>query len=285
MTLTSLQIPVGDLTFDAVAAGPDAGEPVLLLHGFPESSWAWRHVQPALGEAGFHAVAPDQRGYSPGARPLDDEAYAIELLVGDALGLADHLGWDAFHVVGHDWGGVVAWHLAGRHPERIRSLAAVSTPHPQAFLDAKSAGPQPDGEDQGAKSSYMDFFRSDGAAEIVVADGGAVFRAALEGTGLDAASVDHYVARYDTVDAARGLLNWYRGAKPDDGTRVGTVTVPTLYAWSDADAVFGRFAAEHTADHVSGPYRFENLDGVSHWVPEEAPDRLVPLLLAHLAGS
>ena len=282
MTASSIQIPVGDLTFDAVADGPADGAPVLLLHGFPESSWAWRHVQPALAAAGLQTVAPDQRGYSDGARPVGDEAYAIERLVDDALGMADHLGWDTFHVVGHDWGGVVAWHLAGRHAARVRSLVAVSTPHPQAFLDAKAAGPQPDGEDQEAKSSYMDFFRSDGAAEIVVADGGSFFRAALEGTGLDAESVDHYVSRYSTAEQAQGLLSWYRGAQPDDGTRVGTVTVPTRYVWSDADAVFGRYAAEHTADHVSGPYQFDTLAGVSHWVLEEAPDALVPLLLAHL---
>ncbi|MCU1356880.1 MAG: alpha/beta hydrolase [Acidimicrobiales bacterium] len=283
MTASTLRIPVGDLTFDAVADGPEDGVPVLLLHGFPESSWAWRNVQPGLATAGFRTVAPDQRGYSPDARPTDAAAYAIEEVMADALGMADDLGWDSFHVVGHDWGGVVAWHLAGRHAARVRSLAAVSTPHPQAFLDAKSAGPQADGEDQAAKSSYMDFFREEGSEEVVVADGSAVFRAALAGTGLDDESVDHYIAQHDTAEKARGLLNWYRGATPDDGTRVGDVTVPTLYVWSDADAVFGRYAAEATAGHVTGPYRFETLAGVSHWIPEEAASQLTALLRDHLS--
>lgn len=285
MTATPLQLAVGDLTFDAVSDGPEGGEPVLLLHGFPESSWAWRHVQPALAEAGLHAVAVDQRGYSPGARPTDASEYAIEKLAHDAIHVADELGWDTFHVVGHDWGGVVAWHLAGRHPGKIQSLTAVSTPHPRAFLDARSAGPQVDGEDQAAKSSYVDLFRQPGTEDLMVADGSAVFRDALTGTGLDAESADHYVKQHDTAEAVAGLLNWYRGAKPEDGAKVGAVTVPTLYVWSDADAVFGRLAAERTADHVDGPYRFETLEEVSHWIPEEAAPQLTALLLEHIPAS
>jgi pimeloyl-ACP methyl ester carboxylesterase len=285
VTATSIQIPVGPLAFDAVTAGEPDGDPVLLLHGFPESSWAWRKVQPALAEAGLATVAPDQRGYSPGANPPDAEAFAMETLVSDALAIADHLGWDTFHVVGHDWGGVVAWHLGGRRPERIRSLTAISTPHPQALLDARAAGPQPDGSDQAAQSSYIDLFRAEGAEDFFLADESAGFRATLLGSGLDAESVDHYVGLHDTTERVRGLLNWYRAAQPDDGTKVGTVEVPTMYVWPDHDAVFGHLAATTTAAHVSGPYRFEILEGVSHWAPEEAPDQVTALVLDHISSS
>ena len=156
---------------------------------------------------------------------------------------------------------------------------------PKTIFQVCSAGPQADGEDQGAKSSYMDLFRAPGTEELMVADESAVFRSALIGTGLDAQSVDHYIARHATAEAVSGLLNWYRGADPADGTKVGTVAVPTLYVWSDADAVFGRLAADLTAGHVSGPYRFEALEGVSHWIPEEAAPRLSGLLLEHLSTT
>ncbi len=279
-----IELTLGPLTFDAVAEGPVDGEPVLLLHGFPESSHTWRHVQGPLAAAGFRTVAPDLRGYSPRARPADASDYAIEHLVADVVGLAAELGWDTFHLVGHDWGGALAWHVAGRHPELLRTLTVVSTPHPLAFAAAKRAGPSADGDDQAARSGYIHTFRQPGAEEPFLADDGALLRLLLEGSGLDAASADHYVARFATAEAVVGALNWYRGADPTDGAGMGPVTTPTLYVWSTDDIALGRTAAEGTADHVAGPYRFEVLDGVSHWIPEEAPDRLVALLLDHLGA-
>lgn len=286
MSAAHLELAVGDLTFDAVAWGPADGEPVLLLHGFPECAWAWRYVQPALADAGYRSVAPDLRGYSPGARPADAGAYAIGALVGDVLGLADALGWDRFHLVGHDWGGVAAWHTAGHAPGRVRTLTAVATPHPKAFADAKAGVGLVDGDDQAAKASYMDVFRSPGSEDLFLADGGAGFQAGLEATGLDADSAAHHVARGTaSAEAMVGMLNWYRGATPADADAVGTITSPTLYVWPDADAVFGPTAAHATAALVDGPYRFEALEGVGHWVPEEAHEQLVGLLLEHLVDA
>jgi pimeloyl-ACP methyl ester carboxylesterase len=117
--LNRIQIPVGEDVFDASVAGPEDGEVVLLLHGFPQTSWSWRHQLQALGDAGYRAVAPDQRGYSPGARPEEVERYAIPALVGDVIAIADELGAHRFHLVGHDWGAAVAWQVAGRHPDRL----------------------------------------------------------------------------------------------------------------------------------------------------------------------
>ena len=215
-----IDLSVGPLTFQAVAEGPADGVPVLLLHGFPESSWAWRFVQPALAAAGYRSVAPDLRGYSPGARPLDPQQYTISLLVDDVFGLADALGWERFHLVGHDWGGVAAWHAAGRDAARIRSLTVLSTPHPRAFAAAKS-GATEEGDDQAAKSAYMDVFRQEGSEDVFLADDGEVFRAGLVGFGLDDASAAHYVGLRTTRDALTGPLNWYRAPPRLMPTRSG----------------------------------------------------------------
>lgn len=278
-----LTLSVGPYSFDAWSDGPTEGEPVLLLHGFPESGRTWRLVQPALAAAGYRSVAPDLRGYSPGARPADVGEYTMEKLVGDVLGLADALGWKTFHLVGHDWGGAVAWQTAGRHPERIRTLTAVSTPHPGAFAAAKKAPVGEDGDDQEAKSSYIQTFRTEGAEELFLADDSAVFKAVLSGSGLGDDDVEHYVARFDSVEAVAGPLAWYRAADPADADGLGPITTPTLYVWSTEDIALGRTAAELTAQHVDGPYTFEVLEGVSHWIPEMAADALAGHLVEHLS--
>ncbi len=283
--LDQIQIPLGPYLFDAVAAGPADGEPVLLLHGFPETSWSWRFAQPALAEAGYRSVAPDLRGYSPGARPTDPSDYAIALLVGDVIGIADHLGWDRFHLVGHDWGGALAWQVAGRHPDRLITLTAVSTPHPKAFAMAKKAGPADGGDDQAEKSSYMQWFRTPGSEHEILAEGGETFRAGLVMMGLDQESADHYIDRFTDPAVLVGGLNWYRGADISDSDGMGPITMPTLYVWSTEDVALGRVAAEATAAEVDGPYTFEVLDGISHWIPEEAPDALLGHLLPHLAAN
>ena len=280
----ALTLELGPYTFDAVAAGPDDGEPVLLLHGFPESSWSWRLVQPVLAEAGYYSVAPDLRGYSPGARPAEASAYTVDELVGDVVGFADRLGWDGFHLVGHDWGGAIAWHTAGRHPERVRTLSVASTPHPGAFAAAKAAGPSPDGDDQNEKSGYMQVFRQEGSENLFLADDGAGFRLGMAAAGLDEESIEHYYARLSTPEAMVGALNWYRGADPTDSSGMGPIGMPTLYVWSDGDVALGPTAARATADYVEGPYRFEVLEGVTHWIPEQAAERLGALLVDHLAS-
>src|SRR4051812_27824865 len=134
--METIEIPVGGMTFTARVAGPSDGRLVFLLHGFPESSYSWRHQLGALAAAGYRAVAPDQRGYSPGARPEAIEAYAVPHLVADVLAMADDMGGHEIDVIGHDWGGSVAWQLAGRFPERLRTLTVLSTPHPAAFTSA-----------------------------------------------------------------------------------------------------------------------------------------------------
>jgi pimeloyl-ACP methyl ester carboxylesterase len=272
-----LQLPVGDLVFDALATGPRDGRLVLLLHGFPQTSHSWRGVWPALADAGLRVVAPDQRGYSPGARPDGVEAYRTPHLVADVVGMLDALGADRADIVGHDWGAAVAWQLAGRRPERVRTLTAVSVPHPVAFVEALRTD-----DDQRRRSAYMGDFGRPGYESELLADDAAGLREVFG--SVPEVDLDHVLARLGQPEVLRRCLDWYAAQSLEDATGLGPVTAPTLHVWSDDDRALGRAGAEGTARHVAGPYRFEVLEGVTHWVPEQAADRLAALVLEHLAA-
>jgi pimeloyl-ACP methyl ester carboxylesterase len=269
-----MQIPTAAGQFDALTAGPADGRPVLLLHGFPESSLQWTEQLAVLGGAGCRAVAVDQRGYSPGVRPDQVADYRMDDLVGDVLAIADRLGWRRFDLVGHDWGAMVAWATAAAASDRVHTLTAVSVPHPDAFQYALRADP-----DQQQRSAYMQVFRSAGAERSLLADDAKKLRRIYD-FKIPEQHVDEYVRRLSEPGALTAALNWYRATRYM-GT-VGPVSVPTLYVWSTEDVAIGSTAALAAADHVTGPYRFEMLEGVSHWIPEEAPNAMNRLLLEHL---
>jgi pimeloyl-ACP methyl ester carboxylesterase len=308
--LHDLEVSARGLTFNAVEVGPGDGRAVLFLHGFPQTSYSWHHQLEALGAARYRALAFDQRGYSPKARPPTVDDYRIAELAADVLAVADHWGLDRFDLVGHDWGAMVAWVVAGRHPDRVRTLTAVSVPHPRAFAAAFGAGTSDSQEsgagggggasrsekdtagdaDQRQRSSYIEVFRAEGGVAeraLLGEDGsGSGLRAMFDASGLssDTDEVRQFVATMLEPGALTAALNWYRATEPHALTDVGAITVPTLYVWSDEDIALGRMAAEATVDWVSGPYRFEVLEGVSHWIPETAPRELNRLLLEHLAA-
>lgn len=267
------------LRFDVTDTGPADGEAVALLHGFPQTPGSWSGVVPHLVEAGYRVLLPAQRGYSPGARPPGRRSYRLDLLVDDMVAMADAAGVERMHVVGHDWGGAVAWGLGARAPHRLRTLTVVSTPHPQAMYASFVRS------DQALRSWYMAFFQLPGVPEAgMLAQGGRRLEKTLVDSGLPAEHAKEFVAHMREPGALSAALNWYR-AMPFGGSRVfggGPIQVPTLYVWSSGDFALGRKAAELTARHVAGPYRFEVLDGVSHWVPEQAPDRLAALVLQQL---
>jgi pimeloyl-ACP methyl ester carboxylesterase len=276
--IRDVHLTANGLDFDALASGPAEGELVLLLHGFPETSHSRRHLMPTLAAAGYRVVAPDGRGVSAGARPLEVSAYSIEHLVGDVLGLADQLGAARFHLVGHDWGGAVAWQVAGRHPERLRTLTVVSTPHPAAFRRAL----HDPSTDQATRSGYMQIFRSPEGEDMWLGRGVDGLRDMYEQAGLTRDQAEPYVQVFSERATLTAFLNWYRAADPTSAAGMKPITTPTLYVWSTEDLALGREAAEWTAEHVVGYYRFEVFEGVSHWIPEQAPERLNALLLAHL---
>jgi len=270
------------LTFDVRDSGPADGEAVVLLHGFPESSTSWDHVLPGLNGGGYRTLAPDQRGYSSRARPRGIRSYKIATLADDVLALADQAEIGRFHLVGHDWGGGVAWQLAASHPDRLRSLTSLSTPHPRAMTTAMVRS------DQALRSWYMLAFQIPRLPErLMLADEGRRLRKALADSGLSEPYLGTYVRAMLEPGALTAALNWYRavplGAR--EGRHLGPITVPTLYVWSTGDTALGRAAAERTAAQVTARYRFEVLDEVSHWIPEERPGTVVTMLLDHLQGD
>jgi pimeloyl-ACP methyl ester carboxylesterase len=276
-----MHLAVGDLTFSAGIEGPDAGRPVLLLHGFPQSGRCWSRVVPLLTAAGLRAITPDLRGYSPGARPDEVSAYSPAALIGDVLGLLDALGLSTVDLVGHDWGAWLAWQVAVRHPQRVRSLVAVSIPHPVAFARAMAADP-----DQRQRSAYIALFRQEGTAEHALLDGDAArLRAVFDDSGLSDAEIDAYVEPLQAPGALTGALSWYRAVSLADVEELGPVPGPTTFVWSDRDRAVGRTAAQACSDHVSGPYRFIELPGVSHWIPEQAPEATAGAILGQVAAT
>lgn len=275
-----IKIPVGDLTFDALAAGPEDGALVLLLHGFPQTSYSWRHQIGPLAEAGFRVVAPDQRGYSPGARPPAVDDYGRSQLVGDVLGFAAAAGADRFHLVGHDWGGAVAWQVAGRHADRLLTLSVLTTPHPVAFGQALRGEL---GGDQQSRSTYMALFRQEGSEDQFLADDAQFFHMMFAATGLSVDEAAPYIEALGSREALGAALNWYRAASLTDA-ELEPITTPALYVWSTEDPAIAPEAAEATARVLPASARVVRLDGIGHWIPEQAPDRLTALLLEHLAG-
>ena len=280
------------LTFDVLEGGPVDGPPVVLLHGFPVDATSWSLVAQRLHAARIRTLAPDQRGYSPGARPHGIHAYAVRHLVGDVIALLDSVGLARAHVVGHDWGGAVAWQCAIRHPERVASLTVLSTPHPDAFAQALR------GWDQARRSWYMLAFQLPWLPERLMARD---FARRLTKTGLPAAFADHYARLFARPGDLTGPVSWYRAALTRPGrqpwTREGrppatptggggrhTVIVPTTYVWGRDDFALGREAAERTGAHVSGDYRFVEL-AAGHWLPETHPDEIAREVLDRIAAA
>ena len=276
------------LTFDVTVGGPLDGPPVVLLHGFPQDASSWDQVVGALHEAGCRTYRPDQRGYSPGARPRSVSAYRLSHLVADVLALVDGIGAEQVHLVGHDWGGGVAWAFAGAHPERVRSLTVFSTPHPEAMAWAYLHGLR-----QLLSSWYMVLFALPLLPELLL--GGRVDRSFVTAS-LPREAAARYARRFPTRASMRGPLNWYRaeGLVPGIGrivrARLGgppmesvpSSTVRTRFVWGAHDVALGRAAAERTSRFVTGPYTFVELEA-GHWLPELNPAQVADAVLATIA--
>jgi pimeloyl-ACP methyl ester carboxylesterase len=271
------------LTFDALTAGAPDAPLVLLLHGFAESMHCWRAQAAALANAGYRAVAPSQRGYSPGARPdtTSTANYQIDRLMDDAMAIVAVCGYGdrRFHLVGHDWGGSIAWSLADRFPQRLASLTVLSRPHPNAFNRALQ---MPDGE-QAQRSRHHKAFLEPDAADVVLAEDARWLRERLAANGVPAAAIKAHLGVLGNKDTMEAALAWYRARGAIRGP-LGMMEVPTLYIWGDADDTVGRIAAQGTKDFVAAPYRFEVLPGVGHFAADQVPDRVSQLLLQHLAA-
>lgn len=253
-------------------------ETVILLHGFPQSRTSWRELTPQLVDRGYRVIAPDQRGYSPGARPRRRRDYTLDKLAGDVIALADAADVERFHVLGHDWGGAVAWALGANHSDRVASVTSLSTPHPQAMISSLVSS------DQLLRSWYMLFFQLPVIPELMVTNPilSGRFKSTLSSSGLPAAQVEENVEMLARGSASGGF-NWYRALPLSWPQSVGSVKSPTLYIYGDADFALGPKAAELTRRYVDATYRFVSLLGAGHWLPETDADKVAPLLLEHLA--
>src|SRR4051794_14688880 len=258
-------------------ADEGAGPAVVLLHGFPDSSRLWRNQVPALVDAGFRVIAPDLRGFGESDKPDDVADYAIRHSIADVVAILDALEIERAHVVGHDWGAAVAWLFAAFVPARVDRLVALSVPHP-ATLRKRTI-------EQREKGWYQLWFQFEGVAdELLPLDDWQLMRELLRGAG----DIELYVADLSRPGALTAALNWYRAnAAPqrelEPPPPVPAVAAPTLGVWSSGDNYLTEEPMLSSGEHVGGPWRYERIEGASHWMQLDAPDRLNELLLEFLA--
>lgn len=266
------------LVFDVLDEGPVDGDPVVLLHGWPERATSWRHVAPLLHAAGYRTFAPDRRGFSPGARPKRRRDYTMPKLTDDIAALIEEIGAPV-HLVGHDWGSAIAWCVAGHHPDLVRSLTAVSVGHPAAFMKAMVKS------DQARKSWYMGLFQLPVLPELVVRRQSEWFELQLRKGGMSEEDVARFRAEIVEDGAFPTSIGCYRAVPlTHPGYTRFRVSAPTTMVWSTGDVALGRWGVEHSAEWCDGPFELAVLEDASHWIPTEAPESLADLVLARIRG-
>lgn len=248
------------LRFAVSDQGPIDGPPVALLHGFPQDHTTWNAVVPHLTAAGVRTLALEQRGYGTDNTPRAVNRYRLDTLAGDVLAMLDAAGLARAHIVGHDWGGAVAWHLAGTS-DRVLSMTCLSTPHPGALMRSMVRSRQ------ALSSYYMALFQVPALPERLLAP---KLRGLYRSTGLSRDDADRYAARFADPASLRGGINWYRAMARHRLTTPRS-RVPTTYVWGRQDFALGAVAARGTADFARADYRFVEIEA-GHWLPETAPE-------------
>jgi pimeloyl-ACP methyl ester carboxylesterase len=272
MDPTSRILPVNGIRLHVVEAGPPDGPLVILLHGFPDFSWGWRHQLEPLAAAGYRVVVPDQRGYALSDKPRGPDAYRLDVLVADVIALADACGGGAFRLVGHDWGGIVAWETAIRYPERVEQLVILNAPHPDVGYRAVRRRPR-----QLLRSWYVGFFQIPGVPEFLLRlRRFALLRRALTGSArpgtFSQEELNRYVEAWSSPGTLTAMLNYYRALRRK-ARRVPAARVepPTLILWGVRDRFLERVVAELSLDLCQNG-RIQYFDTATHWVLlEEAP--------------
>lgn len=280
MTASQHMVLANGLRFGTMVDGPADGELVILLHGFPEGAEMWLRQIGALAKAGYLAVAPDLRGYGKTDAPEGVAAYAIHNLVDDVAALVKAFGRTCAHIAGSDWGALVAWYFASRHPEMTKTLTALSVGHPAALAAASA-----EDKDQQDRSRYVGLFLLEGKAEQVLAEENyrrlrAMFTRGPNPDAMPRSVIETFVRSVSRSGRLTAALNYYRanlsGVKtwaslsPDDVK----VIAPTTLIWGDQDPALGRRSAEDTANYMTGEYRLVVLEGAGHWLQFERPDEV-----------
>jgi pimeloyl-ACP methyl ester carboxylesterase len=278
----TLRLRANGITLHAIAAGPRAGRLVLLLHGFPEFSWGWRRQIGPLAAAGLRVVAPDLRGYNLSDKPAEVAAYGLDTVADDILGLADALGRSGFAVVGHDWGAILAWHLAGRNPARLDRAAILNGPHPATLFRHMRRHPL-----QALRVGYIGAFQLPFVPEALLrAADFAALRGAMRATAsagsFTAGDFGAYRTAWAQPGALRGMLNWYRALlRHRPAPTPERITVPVRIIWGDRDIALHRRLAEAGLALCDQGEAF-HLPRATHWVQHDAPEEVNRLLLDFL---
>ena len=281
VSLRRIKLPLA--TLHVAEAGPPAGQPVLLLHGFPEFWWGWRHQIGPLAAAGFRVIAPDLRGYNQSDKPTDLDSYRLDRLGSDVVALADALGHERVHLAGHDWGGIVACWVAARHPERVIRLAILNAPHPDAVWPTIRRDPV-----QLLRSFYVGLFQPPAIPEAFLrANDYAALARALTATSrpgtFGEGELDRYRESWRQPGALTAMLNWYRALVRRRPERTGRVRAPTLVLWGVRDHALGPTVASESVSFCDRGLvqRFET---ATHWLQHEEPEAVNAALLAFLNG-
>ena len=275
----TFRVEANGLWFHGLAAGPDDGPLVLLLHGFPEFSWGWRHQIGPLAAAGFRVVAVDQRGYGGTDKPPGVGSYRLDVLADDAAALVAALGHTDAVLVGHDWGGIVAWWTAVRHPHAVRRLVILNAPHPAVLPGFLLSDPW-----QLLKSWYVAFFQLPGVPEWLLARRDfEALRASMRNSALPGAFSREELSRYQEAWAAPGalsaMLNWYRAIWFPRQDADPAIVQPTLILWGDQDRFLKPGLAEASV-RLCGDGEIRHFPGATHWLQHEFPAEVNAALLA-----
>jgi len=276
------RVSVGEVTLHVVCAGPKEGTPVILLHGFPEFWYGWRHQIPALALAGYRVIVPDQRGYNTSDKPDDVRAYRVDALADDVLGLMDVYGLERACVVGHDWGAAVAWRTAGRAPERVERLAILNVPHPSVMMKTLRSDPR-----QLMRSWYMFFFQLPWAPEALLGRKGAAGLAGM----MRKSSIPGSFPREDLAlyrdawtqpGAIRAMLGWYRAMMRHPAPPIDDVIQPrTLVLWGKRDTALGSAMVQPSVE-MCRDGELVWFPEATHWVQHDAAEQVNEALLRFL---
>lgn len=264
MKVEKKEIQMNGMTYTVREAGMDnKGELVILLHGFPECSIIWEKTMEKLSDLGYRCLAPDQRGYSEGARPDGYENYAVNILADDVAAFAKKAGYDRqFHLVGHDFGAVVGWTAVAMYPELIKSWTALSVPYWPAYYWAIQNDPE-----QQKKGAYVKHFQEPGLPEkMLAADDYAILKKLWN--GFDERTIKEYMEIFGSEGALTAVVNWYRALfSVNTGIEYNAVTTPTLFIWGNQDLAIGRAGVDKSHSYMQGDYEFKELNA-GHWLTE-----------------
>jgi len=278
MKVTFERVPTNGIKLHTAFAGPEDGEPVILLHGFPDAWFGWEPQIQALAEAGFRVIIPDQRGYNLSDKPEGIASYSLGILADDIAGLADSLGIKRFNLAGHDFGGLVSWTIAMRYPDRLKRLAILNVPHPSVMR--RYIGKHPA---QVFKSWYAFFYQLPALPEMAMKVNNWRFLISAMARGLSREQRNRYREAWAQPDAMKSMINWYRNMMRASVSRTAkrpAITTPTLVIWGKLDPHISYEMAQPSADMCTDG-RLVTVEQATHWVMIDAPDEVNRLLIEH----